>query len=205
MRCTPIPIWGYRLSDEDVFKAGVADACLTHSHLLPQQVVGLYCVAIKHLINGYTRKETYEKVFQLALDKKLQILEGFTDIIDDNKTEEKIVVNYQIGWLKIAFCYAMHFLKNEVNYRDALKDILKRGGDTDTNACIIGGLLGAHCGVTGLPEDMWKAFTDPKKVETLRKKKRLLENQYIAQDHGEQLVEELLKIAPSELKIEIYE
>ena len=30
-----------------------------------------------------------------------------------------------------------------MTYKDAMYDILGYGGDTDTNACIIGGLLGA--------------------------------------------------------------
>ena len=92
-----------------------------------------------------------------------------------------------------------------MSYRDALVDILKRGGDTDTNACIVGGLLGAECGFTGLPKDMVDAFMDVKKVENLRKKKRLVDNLYIGQDVGELYAEELLKIAPSKLKIERYE
>ena len=46
---------------------------------------------------------------------------------------------------------------------------------------------------------------DVKKVENLRKKKRLVDNLYIGQDVGELYAEELLKIAPSKLKIERYE
>ena len=80
--------------------------------------------------------------------------------------------------------------------------MLKRGGDTDTNACIVGGLLGAYCGMEGLPLDMWQAFTDKKKIETMRKKKRLQEYGYIAQDWGLKLAEELVEIAPSKLEIE---
>ncbi len=54
MRCTPLGIWGYRLSDEDLFLAAVQDTSLTHSNKIPQCAVGLYCLAIKHLINGAT-------------------------------------------------------------------------------------------------------------------------------------------------------
>ena len=92
MRCTPIPIWGLNLSDEEVFEAGVADTELTHSNKIPQQVVGLYCLAIKHLLNGSSRKEAYEKVYQFTLEKKLMVLNWFTDIIDENLTQDKIVV-----------------------------------------------------------------------------------------------------------------
>ena len=31
---------------------------------------------------------------------------------------------------------------------------IKQGGDTDTHACIVGGLIGALVGVKSVPEDM---------------------------------------------------
>lgn len=65
--------------------------------------------------------------------------EWFTDI--DNDLE--IDTNKNMGFVKIAFHYAFLFLKNGVSYEEGIKRILKKGGDTDTNAAIVGGLLGA--------------------------------------------------------------
>jgi ADP-ribosyl-[dinitrogen reductase] hydrolase len=62
-------------------------------------------------------------------------------------------VNQSIGHLKIAFMWGFYYLKNEYTYEDAIKDILMRGGDTDTNAAIIGGLLGAAYGIECLKEE----------------------------------------------------
>jgi len=39
--------------------------------------------------------------------------------------------------------WAFYYLKNNYAYTAAIEDILLRGGDTDTNAAIVGGLLGA--------------------------------------------------------------
>jgi ADP-ribosylglycohydrolase len=39
--------------------------------------------------------------------------------------------------------WSFYYLKNETVFEEAMKDILIRGGDTDTNAAIIGGLIGA--------------------------------------------------------------
>ena len=52
-----------------------------------------------------------------------------------------------MGWIKIAFCYSFYYLKNDYGYRQALEDILALRGDTDTNACIIGGMIGAAEGI----------------------------------------------------------
>ena len=48
-----------------------------------------------------------------------------------------------ICWVKIAFAWAFYHLKHCSTYEDAIKDILKRGGDTSMNAAIVGGLIGA--------------------------------------------------------------
>lgn len=76
-------------------------------------------------------------------------LQLWFEAIDKATLDDKTVlpqVNKHIGHLKIAFMWAFYYLKNDISYYDALFDILIRGGDTDTNAAIIGGLLGAAYG-----------------------------------------------------------
>ena len=63
-----------------------------------------------------------------------------------------------IGYVKIAFCWAFYYLKCKYPFEIALTDILSRGGDTDTNACIVGGLLGARDGVSNLNRKWVKAM-----------------------------------------------
>lgn len=42
----------------------------------------------------------------------------------------------------------------ELNYKDSLREILSLGGDTDTNACIAGAMVGAIVGFKGIDEKM---------------------------------------------------
>ncbi len=49
--------------------------------------------------------------------------------------------------------WAFKYLKEGVELKEAFRDILLRGGDTDTNACIIGGLIGAAHGFESIPDD----------------------------------------------------
>lgn len=74
------------------------------------------------------------------------------EIVDSDRTVTDIVVRRKCGWVKIAFCFALYYLKNEIDIKDALHDMLLRGGDTDTNACIVAGLLGAFHGYSNIPE-----------------------------------------------------
>jgi ADP-ribosylglycohydrolase len=44
--------------------------------------------------------------------------------------------------------------KNRVNeaYYEILREVMKRGGDTDTNACIVGAFIGALVGFAKIPK-----------------------------------------------------
>jgi len=44
-----------------------------------------------------------------------------------------------------------------------MKDVIKKGGDTDTNACIVGFLLGALYGINKLPQNLIKKLLLRKK------------------------------------------
>jgi ADP-ribosylglycohydrolase len=49
--------------------------------------------------------------------------------------------------VKIAFQLAFKHLYNNSTYEETIKEVLRLGGDTDTNACIAGGLVGAAVGI----------------------------------------------------------
>ena len=84
----------------------------------------------------------------------------------------------------IAFSHSFYFLKNNYSYEDALRQMLSKGGDTDTNAAIVGGLVGARWGLDGIPHE-WvvngikfdnfrKNYTQLKDVNELEKMIELL-------------------------------
>ncbi len=55
-------------------------------------------------------------------------------------------------WLKIGWISAFIYLKNErKDVENIIKEVISRGGDTDTNACIVMGVIGAAVGFRNLP------------------------------------------------------
>ena len=68
---------------------------------------------------------------------------------------KSINVTHNMGWLKHAFILSFYFLKMYEKcpadkvaefYAMAIRQTVELGGDTDTNACIVGGLIGALVG-----------------------------------------------------------
>ncbi len=59
-----------------------------------------------------------------------------------------------ITHIKISFLWALYFLKNEYSLLDALREILKKGGNTSSNAAVVGGLIGAARGMQEIDQKM---------------------------------------------------
>lgn len=39
-------------------------------------------------------------------------------------------------------------------YFDSIREVISLGGDTDTNACIVGGIIGSYLGVKNISEEL---------------------------------------------------
>jgi ADP-ribosyl-[dinitrogen reductase] hydrolase len=92
-----------------------------------------------------------EMVEWLDLAKKL---DGKCTVADLDPSENT-------SWVKYGFVLAFMFLlvKN-ITFEKAIKDTIVLGGDTNTNAAIVGGMIGAVVGIKGLPEDLVKKIED---------------------------------------------
>jgi ADP-ribosylglycohydrolase len=154
-----------------------------------------YAAAIHHLLNN---PGDYAGAYKTA-----------SDVVNSSKDKDAIewmscvekgelpTVNRNGGWAKIAFCYTMHYLKNNYKYSDALKDILSKGGDTDTNCCIIGAVMGALNGVEGIPSEIISRVLefDPAKEKGVKRPEFIVPKHVAAKS-----LEKLIANRPSELK-----
>jgi ADP-ribosylglycohydrolase len=55
------------------------------------------------------------------------------------------------GFVRVAFRLAFWHAKHTGSWREAVVDVSSRGGDADTNAAIVGALLGARDGASAIP------------------------------------------------------
>ena len=52
MRVSPIAVWGYQLSNEEIATAVKEEQSLTHANSLAQEASASYCIAISNLVKG---------------------------------------------------------------------------------------------------------------------------------------------------------
>jgi len=151
MRITPLCIWASKLSREDLIKAVQEETKLTHPNKTAINTSVAYVYTIQHLLNNKGDfAGAYKKCQEIVEYLEDGELRGWMDNIDQEKLPP---ADKNIGWARIAFSYSLFYLKNNMSYDAAMRDLLKRGGDTDTNCCIAGGMLGALHGCDKLPKD----------------------------------------------------
>jgi ADP-ribosylglycohydrolase len=149
MRCIPIAVYCIGKPIDIILGMTESDASLTHYSKDTQLVTGAYCFIISQIL--------YHRISNITIDV-LNLLEETKNIISKNEkilswfTEAMQLTNLNSydsvkneGHVKHAFIFVIYFVKNIhcYNYMSSMQIVLMCGGDTDTNAKIVGNLFGA--------------------------------------------------------------
>lgn len=160
MRVSALGIWSTGLSMNDAAQAAREDASLTHPNPSCQWASAAYVVAIRHLLlnpgDGSGALEQAKEVLGTEDEESEEVLSWLMDA----ENGELPAAYPSAGFVRIAFCHAFHHMLRGHSYFQAVHQVLACGGDTDTNACIVGGLVGARVGISGIPENMSRAILE---------------------------------------------
>jgi hypothetical protein len=90
------------------------------------------------------------------------------DIEVDDIREMPIPHYRPVNYIKTSILWALYYLKHDYTFNKAIRDIISRGGDTQANAAIVGGLIGASKGINSIDYSHIKAvLTVPEKQNNL--------------------------------------
>jgi ADP-ribosyl-[dinitrogen reductase] hydrolase len=155
MRAASLGVWGRRLPDGRLAEYARRDSSLSHPNPSCRDSVACYAIAIAHLVDHFGDREGAFAHAQGWAE------ESAVDEVRDwlREAKERVDVPFQPrdGFARIAFTHAFKHLLAGSSYVETISAVLSGGGDTDTNACIAGGLLGAACGARSIPEEMRNA------------------------------------------------
>ena len=151
MRATPLGVAGMNMTLENTVKMVKTDVRMTHPHADCQDATVAYVLAIRHLmLNPGDHVGAVALAIEYLTETNREV-NAWLDAAIDGKLPHAFPLD---GFIKHAFSYAFYHLSQGSTFELALQDTLKRGGDTDTNACIVGGLIGALHGNDHLPANM---------------------------------------------------
>lgn len=155
MRAAPLGVWGRHLPAAAIADCARQDSSLSHPNPSCWQAVACYSVAIAHLLNHLgDRQGALAAAQQWANGNANAEVQGW---LADAAQNRPVAYTPQIGFVRIGFTHAFRHLGLGTSFVEALAETLAGGGDTDTNACIVGGLLGAAYGAEAIPMTLRQA------------------------------------------------
>ncbi|KAI5059420.1 hypothetical protein GOP47_0025739 [Adiantum capillus-veneris] len=153
MRIVPMAIWLAGESSEIVAQAAKEDARLSHPNPVCQECNAVYSLTVAHLLsNAGDRIGALDLAEEYALNHMHTKARDW--LLKESIDVTHLTCTSMIGHVRYAFTLAFFFLRQAASFEDAISLTLQKGGDTDTNAAIVGGLLGAFHGAENIPAFM---------------------------------------------------
>lgn len=165
MRCLPIAVFSIFKPYDLILEIAEIDASLTHYSSVVKLVTGIYCCIISTILSNHLTNKTVD-ISELLKDvKKLSkknkvVYNWYKEGVNMLNLNEYNAIKNE-GHVKHAFIMVIYFLHNieKYNYETSIIEVLQCGGDTDTNAKIIGNVFGAYYDKC-VPEYMYKPVLD---------------------------------------------
>lgn len=146
MRVLPIGVFGAGLARERVAQWAMADSRLSHPAEVAQWACATYAITVADAIeHGLRGDDLFARACAFAKGSPIEAtLAACRDGLPASDGRNQ-------GWVRIAMQHAYCHLLRGSRLPDALAETVLCGGDTDTNAAIVGGLLGAAQGIDAVP------------------------------------------------------
>jgi len=159
-----LPLAFYLQHEEDlaiIYSKAKEVSAITHAHFRSVYACFIYVVYLIELIQEKDKHKAYSNMQKKIID--------FTEQNQFNKQETNLfskiikedIAKYTREEIK-SDGYVLHTLEaslwcmmNTDNYEDAVLKAVNLGGDTDTTACVTGGMAGFYYGIESIPID-WK-------------------------------------------------
>lgn len=175
MRCLPLALW-HTGSNHELIHLAHKQSLVTHPHLRSQVCCALYCLIARNIIFGLSPKTAFEKSKKELIN--IYIRNSYFDALNEL---ENHILSYDMNkchgssYVVDSLMSALLCL-NKRNYSDIVKMAISFGNDTDTTACIAGGLAGITYGFRGIPNTWVSGLRGKEIVYPLLQ--RLLETKY---------------------------
>jgi ADP-ribosyl-[dinitrogen reductase] hydrolase len=162
MRILPVALVGRDLPPRELAAQAMRASALTHRHPRSQVVCGLYVLVGQALVQGESDLATALKFAESIMTSLAKA---------DFSNELRSVMAYKprcgSGYVVDTFWSAWEAVRGAVDYRDAVVRAVRYGNDTDTTACVAGGLAGLYWGLGSIPDEWLSAMRGRAIVEPL--------------------------------------
>jgi len=159
MRVLPLALWHTGDDAELVRDAGL-QALVTHGHVMNQVACAFYCLWARRLLDGHEPLAGWSEA--LVWLRTYETDPGRLAAVERLALDERPDGS---GYVVQSFRAARWLLARCSSYEETVKRAIALGKDTDTTACIVGGLAGITFG--NIPERWLTALRGRDQVEAL--------------------------------------
>jgi ADP-ribosylglycohydrolase len=180
MRCIPTAL--FTKSRKERIKESMAISAFTHNDKRCTVACAAYIEIVVALIEGNTAEKAVAIGLEVAEGLDCPDVEGSIErgkglsiakLAKDGPG--KTLPDSTSGFVLQSLSVAIAAVLDKRSFEDVLVDVVRLGGDTDTNGAIAGGLLGARDGVNAIPERWTEMLQFREEFETICKSLRLAE------------------------------
>ena len=167
MRVLPLALW-HKGTDDDLVTDAHKQCLITHGNITNQVCCALYCLIARRLLNGYSFDISLDSAIQKLRDIYANIPEYSDEFLFRLQPDEPdIWIGKGGGYVVDSLRSAVMIMKTAHSYEEAVKQAIALGDDTDTTACITGGLAGVKFGCDNIPIRWVNELRDKDKVDKL--------------------------------------
>ncbi len=153
MRQSPLGVFGWCMDEQDLADLSCRDSTLSHPHPTCQESCVAYTHAMAFAIRtGGTPRDVYEDTLTFVRSRPSSKDTGVIGVLETASKSPPGNFSHQMGWVLIALRNAFHRLLHAESLEEGIIETVRCGGDTDTNGCIAGALMGSVFGLPAIPE-----------------------------------------------------
>ena len=158
MRILPIGLAFWSSSGDEICEAAERASSLTHGHAWSRMACAYYCLLARRLFRGEDKfsavgTTTDEFVAHYKQTPFAEHLSQFDFLINESISTCNETKIDSSGFVLSTLNASVWCLLRETSYSATVLRAINLGGDTDTTACVVGGLAGLIYGRDGIPEE----------------------------------------------------
>jgi ADP-ribosyl-[dinitrogen reductase] hydrolase len=150
MRILPLALVRRSTTEADLVNEAMTASAFTHAHACSRLVCALYSLVVRNLLSGQEPA--------LALTRASESLNQLAS--SDDRGELELILAFKTrsgsGYVVDTFWSAWDAFASATDYRETVTHAVAYGGDTDTTACVAGGLAGVRWCISAIPPE-WRA------------------------------------------------
>lgn len=146
MRVLPLALW-HQGSDSDLVRDAHLQSRVTHGHMRAQVCCALYCLWARRILTGTVASwDSALRALRGYYVSKPEALKELDQSIRPNSFPEGKGSGYVVDCL-----HSARKVLKAANYEEVVRRAIRLGNDTDTTACVAGGIAGVRDGINMIP------------------------------------------------------